>query len=130
MFIKQFSEKINRPIDEVFKYASDPNNLVEWGEGIQEVTITSNNPLDVGAKYVVKNKMGRQIQEFENEVVVYAPPQKYGFRTGGGAYGFYTSTRTFEERDGKTQVIEKIEAEGPTGLLKILMPLVINLSCV
>lgn len=70
--------------------------------------------------------MGGQVQEFKNEVIIYEPTEKFVFRTGGGAFGFYTSTRTFEEKDGKTLVTETIETESPSGILKILSPLIIG----
>jgi uncharacterized membrane protein len=126
MYTGQFSVVINRPVKEVFQYASDTNKLVDWGEGIEEVTVTSDDPLGVGTKYVIKNRMGRRLQEFENEVLIYEPTQKFGFRSGGGAFGFYTSTRIFEEQHGKTLVTETIEAEGPAGILRIFMPLIIG----
>lgn len=125
MATRQFSEIINRPINDVFTYSTDPEKLAKWGEGIQEVEMTSDGPLGVGTTYIVKNKMGGQIQEFKNEVIVYQPPRKFAFRTGGGAFGDYTSTRTFDDLDGKTRVTETIDTEGPSGILKILMPLII-----
>ena len=88
--------------------------------------MTSDGPLGVGTTYIVKNKMGRQVREFNNEVILYEPTQKFAFRTGGGAFGFYTSTRTFEETDGKTLVTETIESEGPAGILRILRPLILG----
>ena len=87
MTARQFSELINQPVDKVFTYATDPNKLPEWGEGIQDVELTSEGPMGVGTTYIVKNKVGRQVQEFNNEVIIYEPTQKFGFRTGGGVFG-------------------------------------------
>ncbi len=123
---REFSVIVNRPVEEVFAFASDPNKLVQWGEGIQEVRVTSDGPVDIGSTFIVKNKMGGRIQEFKNEVIAYEPGHKFGFRSGGGAFGYYTSERTFEENNGKTIIIEAIEAEGPSGFLKIFMPFILG----
>lgn len=69
---------IERPVDEVFEYTADFENVAEWDPGIASATRVGDGPIGVGSKYDVVVSFGAsqipmtyEITEFaENERVV------------------------------------------------------------
>ena len=120
----QFSVEIQRPVNEVFEFVSDPNNLPLWGEGITEVSVDTDNPVQTGTKFIIKNKMGGRTQEFESEVLSFEPDSEYSFKTGSGATG-YISHRKFDEIGAATRITEQIDGQ-QSGLAKLVAPLVLG----
>jgi uncharacterized protein YndB with AHSA1/START domain len=45
----EISTVINRPLEEVFAFLSNPENGPKWSSGSSDVTMTSAGPLGVGA---------------------------------------------------------------------------------
>lgn len=117
----EFSVTVDRPLEEVYTYTTDPNRLPEWGKGIVGSEIITDGPIGVGSVFVVRNKMGGRVQEFESKVISFEPNSRFGFQTGSGLMS-YTSNRTFEVRDGKTIITERITSE-ISGLMKFAAPL-------
>ena len=62
---KHLSERINRPADEVYDYASDPANLPEWAPGL------GNSVEQVDGRWFVDTPTGRV-------GVAFAPRNQYG----------------------------------------------------
>ena len=62
---KQISERIERPVREVYAYASNPANLSEWAPGLGTAVV------EVDGKWWVETSSGRVGVEF-------APPNEYG----------------------------------------------------
>ena len=65
------SVDVQRPVEEVFAYLTDPSNNLKWEKGVLEMELTSEGPVGVGSKgRRVENYMGRdegtyEITEFE-----------------------------------------------------------------
>ena len=51
MFKLEVSEVINRPVEEVFAYISNPENDSLWQSDTAETEITSEGPIGVGTTY-------------------------------------------------------------------------------
>ena len=117
----EFSVRIDRPLDEVYTYSADLNNLPAWGDGVVGCDMVTDGPVDVGSIFVVKNKMGGRVQAFESRVIAMKPDSEFGFKTGSGSMQ-YTSIRTYEKHDGKTIVTERITTE-ISGIMKLAAPL-------
>ena len=62
---KQISERIERPVREVYAYASNPANLPEWAPGLGTAVV------EIDGKWWVETSSGRVGVEF-------APPNEYG----------------------------------------------------
>ena len=59
----ELSIVINRPVDEVFAFVSNPENYPKWVASSSEVKITSAEPIGVGTTYrSVITVMGRRIE--------------------------------------------------------------------
>ena len=85
---------IERPIDEVWGFLSDPSKMHLWMAGIDEVRYTSSGKLAEGSKLAVSAR-GR---ELETTVVAFDPPKSLALAT--------------EQRDLTTVYTYSCQAEG------------------
>lgn len=75
---------INRSIEEVFAFTSETKNLPLWQTDVVEARHTPEGPVQVGTKMMlVRAMMGRKI-EGTADVVEYAPPTRYAYKTTSG----------------------------------------------
>jgi len=80
----EISTVINRPLEEVFAFLSNPENGPKWSSGSSDVTITSARPIGVGTTYrSVRTFLGRRI-ESELEVTAYEPNRSYATKSTSG----------------------------------------------
>jgi uncharacterized membrane protein len=95
--------EINRPIEEVFRFLVDLENLPKWNYFVTRVQKTTPGPPAVGANYHQERKTDIQelrIGELENDrllIVETVPPSKPELRR----------SMTFEEINGKTLLIDR-----------------------
>lgn len=115
----EHSVVINRPVEEVFAYSSDPRNLMEWQDGL--VRVEANTPMAVGTRTTeVRKVMGREM-ETELEVVEFDPPNKYSMKSLSGPVEMIY-TQSLKSVGGGTQVDVLIEGE-PGGFFGVAAPL-------
>jgi uncharacterized protein YndB with AHSA1/START domain len=80
--------RIERPIEEVFAFVSDPLLFPRWNSAVQTVHVTSRETGELGSTY----SMQRQIAtgQVQNELEVYARkhPSEFGIRTTSGPTPF------------------------------------------
>ena len=70
---------IDRPVEEVFAFASNFEKHEEWGSVVSGVVKTSEGPLGVGTSYRgTAQFLGRQM-EWTSEVTEFQPPEKVAF---------------------------------------------------
>lgn len=101
--------RINRPIEEVFAYVSDPLNLPRWNSAVQAVHNTSGGEKGkVASTYSMERTLptGRAVNELE--VVEREPPRAFAIRTTRGPTPFLYRYR-FSAEEGET--VLKLEAE-------------------
>jgi uncharacterized membrane protein len=104
---------IPRPREEAFAYLTRAENLPVWDSSIMEAEQLGNDPIDVGTRWRGVSKiLGRRF-EWTTEVTEYEPPIRMTGRTVEGTLHFHV-TNTFEEKDGGTRYIYRVEAD--TGL--------------
>ncbi len=120
---EEHSVVIDRPVEEVFAFATDPNNDPLWQSTSLETEQTSEGPLDVGATLRNTSKfLGRRI-ESTLEVTENEPPRKQCVRVtsgpipGSGCYLFESAD------DGSTRFTQTFEAE-VDGFFRLAEPLV------
>jgi uncharacterized membrane protein len=108
---------INRPVADVFAYATNPANEPKWQDGVVEAGISLGNEMAVGAEITETRKfMGRDMVS-RLTVTEYEPNKKFAGRVTEGPVPFEV-TETFEEMDGGTKVTVHIEGE-PGGFFKL-----------
>jgi uncharacterized protein YndB with AHSA1/START domain len=110
----EVSVVINRPIEEVFAYVTNPENEPLWQSGVLESELVGEGPLGVGAKTrEVRKLLGRRL-ESTAEVTAYEPNAKIAFKSTSGPVQ-YEAWYTFEPVDAGTKLT--IVGEGDTGSL-------------
>lgn len=108
MISVEVSVFIDRPVQEVWDFASDIERTQEWQQDV--IRAEMNGPLAVGATGVFVQKfMGREIEN-EMEITGYDPPYEMCFTTTSGPIAFEGCQRTVEQ-DGGTLASFVVEAE-------------------
>ena len=109
MFTFEKSIFINRPVSDVFAYATDPANDAQW-QDVEFSEQTSDGPLGAGSTmHSVSKFMGREM-DIAAEVTVYDPPNQFSFRTSSGPIQF-EAQQTYESQEGGTLLTFSGEAE-------------------
>ena len=113
---------IDRPVDEVFAYLSEPGNLPEWQSGIVEVRKEADAPTAVGSRWIeVRTFLGRRI-ESTLEATAYDPSREFSLRVVSGPVRLRIR-HYLEPSNGATRI--RIVGEGEPGAsLKLAGPLV------
>ena len=115
---------INRPIEEVFAYVTNPDNDTQWQSGLLESELVGEGPLGVGAKTrEVRKFMGRRLESIA-EVTEYEPNAKIAFKSTSGPVQ-YEASYTFEPVEGGTKFTMVGEAE-TGGFFKLAEGLVVR----
>ena len=103
---------INRPVEEVFEFVTNPKNDLLWQSGVLESEQTSEGPMRVGTTVrSVSQFLGRRM-EGTGEVTEYEPNRKIKTKGTSGPMTVEASY-TFEPVEGGTRV--SFVGEGETG---------------
>jgi len=101
---------INRSLQEVFDFASNPANAPKWQSGIKSKHWMSEEPPGIGSKqHVVARWLGRDIETI-NEYTIWDPPNAYRFQTSNGPMRLQEGLR-FEPEDEGTRVNFELQIE-------------------
>ncbi len=113
---------IERPIEKVFDYVSDPENLPEWSSIVLEVHKEGPSQPEEGDRFTsVAKFLGRRF-ETPFEVTARRPPRLHSHKSTGGPMP-QEWTRTFEETaGGGTRLTQVVEGE-PGGFFRLAGPL-------
>jgi carbon monoxide dehydrogenase subunit G len=115
------SVTVNRPIQSVFDYASNPENVPTWQAQIMDVRKTSSGPLGEGTTAVAKVKfLGVQF-EVPTETTAWDPPRSFSVQNTGGPMPM-SMQFTFTPEDQATRIDHLADME-LSGLYKIAGPL-------
>ena len=116
------SVTINRPIEEVFAYASNIERQPEWVAPLSESRKTTSGPTRVGTTYQqVAKFLGRRI-EMECEITAYEPPAVYAFRAKNGPMNMEMRFTLTSEGAQTTRVTQVVEGESG-GVFKLADPI-------
>jgi carbon monoxide dehydrogenase subunit G len=117
---------INRPIEEVFAFISNPENQPRWRATTLEMSRTSSEPLGVGS--VFKGRFTFLGRPFEGnlEIIAREPHRSYTARMVGGPFPL-EARYTLEPAESGTRLTLVIEGE-PGGFFKLAEPLVVSLA--
>ncbi len=115
------SVQINRPLEEVYEYVANPENLPEWAGTAIEVRKDTPGPLLEGSTFTTVGKfLGRRF-ETPFEVTAHESPRRHAHKSTGGPFPLEW-TLTFEELPGGTRLTQVAEGE-PGGFFKLAGPL-------
>ena len=112
---------VERPIDDVFAYLTNPETVGEWQGSALEARL-EDGPMRAGSRVVETRKfLGRRI-ESTMEVLEYEPPTRFVIATRSGPVPF-TVTNVLSAENGATRVEATLEGE-PGAFFRLAEPLV------
>lgn len=112
---------IERALEEVFAYVSNPVNDAEWVAGRVESLQTSTGPLGIGTTILVTNKfLGRQFSQ-TIEATEYEVNRKVSYKSITGPLPV-SDHRIFERAGTATLVTLQLDGE-PGGFFKLADPI-------
>jgi uncharacterized protein YndB with AHSA1/START domain len=119
----EHSVVVERPVDDVFAFLADPDNLPRWQSGLVEVHKVGTNT-GVGARHhEVRSFMGKQIDQ-TLEVTAYEPPQRLDFTVVEGPLSLCVG-HTLTDEGGGTRI--DVVGEGEIGpLFRLAEPFVVR----
>ncbi len=110
--------RIDRPIEDVFSYVSDPLEFPRWNSAVQAVRKAPAGENDLAATYLIERELptGRTVDELE--VVASERPHAFGIRVAAGPTPFLYRYR-FSAEGGATviQLHAEVELPAPARLL-------------
>jgi uncharacterized protein YndB with AHSA1/START domain len=115
---------VQRPIDEVFAYFTDPATLPEWQASALEAQLEGEGPMRAGSRAVETRKFLGRRMESTMEVLEYEPPRRFTIKASAGPVPFQV-TSDLSEEDGDTLVRSVVEGE-PGGFFRLAEPLVVR----
>jgi uncharacterized protein YndB with AHSA1/START domain len=116
------SVEINRPVEEVFSYATNPENFSEWVGNVIEVRKDASGPLREGETFTAEQKLLGRRFEAPFEVIAYEPNRRYAHRSTGGPAPV-TMNFTYEPVSSEsTRITQRNEGE-PGGFFGLVGPL-------
>ncbi len=107
---------INRPVEAVFTFASDPTAFPQWQPAVVVSRQTSPGPMGVGATGVnARNVLGQRV-ESTFEITAYTQNQAFVVKSASGPVA-YEITSTFQPEDGGTHLLLHFQGE-PQSIFK------------
>jgi carbon monoxide dehydrogenase subunit G len=112
-----FGILIDRPVEDVFAFVANPNNMPKWNSAVVSLEQITPGDVGVGTKFKsVGEMMGRRI-EGEMQITAYEPDTKCGFQVNAGPMQV-NMTMTFKTVGTGTKI--GLNAQGnPAGFFKI-----------
>ncbi len=113
---------VRRPVEVVFPYASNLENMPQWGTSLAVEKLTE-GPIGVGTRYREQAAFRGRRMELPDEVVAYEPNRTFAVHTASRMLDS-TTTTTFEPiGEGTTRLTYRVEAR-PFGLVRLAAPLI------
>jgi carbon monoxide dehydrogenase subunit G len=112
------SVRIERPVEEVFEYVSDPTTYPRWNSAVQSVQATSAGADGIGDIYLMERELPGGAAQNELEVVDVNRPSLFVIRTTSGPTPFlYRYVLADEGGATLLQLAAEVELGGLAGAL-------------
>ena len=105
----QQSVWIDRPVEVVFEFATQPQNEPLWNEAMVESEIVSEGPMGVGTRVRSVNRVMGRTAESTWEVTEYEVNRKKAVKSTSGPMPF-ASAAVFESVEGGTKLTFSMKA--------------------
>ncbi len=126
MFTTESVIQVNRPIEDVFSYIVQSENLAKWAGPVTEVRSESDEPVGIGSRETrIIQFLGRKA-EVDYEVIEYEKNKKYTTKSTSGPMS--TEERfTFEAVENGTSITIQGDVDA-TGWFKLAEPLIVRMT--
>jgi uncharacterized protein YndB with AHSA1/START domain len=118
MIAFQTNVRVNRPIEEVFTFVSDPLLFPLWNSAVETVDLTSGERGRVGSRYSMQRRLPVGQVENELEVLSRDHATEFGIRTTSGPTPFRYRYRF--AADGSDTVIQLDASVALEGVASVL----------
>lgn len=120
----QTSILIVRPIEAVFAFVAEPENLPGWASRTYDIRKTSAPPIGVGTTFVGVGRFLGQRIESPQTVIEYEPHGRYAIKSSSGPLNF-VFRYSFESVAENTRIVCRGEVE-PSNFFKLAEPIFIS----
>ena len=121
MIQHEVSIHLNRPVEQVFAYLIDPNNLRAWQSNLIENEQLTDKPLRVGSRFREVRQMGRRASEYQAEITDFEPNRRFATKTLSEPQA--SVSYTFEQENSGTRLSYKFTLQ-TSGMMRLLEPLI------
>ena len=112
---------INRPVSEVYAFASDPDKAPVWYKNIKSVEWVTEKPLQLGSKVAFVAEFLGKTLKYTYEFVVIQPESQLTMRTSEGP--FPMETTYIWEAVGPSGTLMRLRNRGaPSGFSRLVTP--------
>ena len=100
---------IDRPIDEVFAYVSNVENMPRWVSGVRRVKLLSEK-VKAGAHFSAEYAQGMRSSAISFRIVEFEPPIRFVTKSERGPFSFpFRGTFEFRSVGDSTEVISDVD---------------------
>ena len=78
--------KVNKPIEEVWRFISDLGNSSEWLDGVSGVEPTSDGDLASGSTFSSTYRFDGKSHQISYRLTEFEPPHRFCYRVSGGPH--------------------------------------------
>ena len=115
------SALIDRPIDEVWRFVSDPLSASVWGRGVSDVVITSEGPVGLGTTLRLMMSGSRM----EARMIRYQAGETFTLEFTAGPVRGSKLTYSVESVEGRTRLTRDLEMR-LSGIWKLMYPVLVR----
>jgi len=119
------SIEIERPVAEVFNYATDPTQFHEWQQGVVSGSMESNGAPAVGDHCRTTRRIGGAERPATSELVRLEPPRTWAVRGVDGPIRAQVDLSAEPLSDRTSRLTIAVDFEG-RGIGRVLVPLVVR----
>ena len=119
------STEVNRPVEEVFAYATDPTRFAEWQKGVVDGHLEGSDTPRVGGRCLTTRRIGFANRPAVSEITHVDPPNRWGVRGVDGPIRATVDVTAEPLGEGRSRLTIAVDFEGH-GIGKVLVPLIVR----
>ncbi|KAA8881852.1 SRPBCC family protein [Nocardia colli] len=122
----EVSDEVDRPVEQVFAYVTDPSRFGEWQQGVVSGRMDGGGVPRVGQKCLTTRRIGFAERPVTAELAYIDPPRTWGVRGIDGPIRSIVDVTVDPLDDGaRSRVTIRLDFVGH-GIGKLLVPLVVR----
>ena len=121
MIHREVTIHLNCPVEQVFAFLLDTNQLTTWQTNLIKIDKLTEGPLRLGSRFQEVRRLGKRESEIQGEIIAFEPNKRFETRTMTKPQ--VTVSYFFEPEDGGTRVKHRFVMQ-TSGLLRLLEPMI------